>query len=644
MDMFQRSSENPLLSPNKNMAWEAHATFNPCVVKIKKKFHMLYRAESSEKNFEGTHRSVSTIGYAESDDGIYFKNRKQFITPEKPWEKFGCEDPRVTFLNDKFYILYTALSTYPFSAPGIRIGIALTKDFKTIEEKHPVIPFNGKAMALFPEKINGKMVAILTANTDMPPAKIALAFFETEEDMWSEKYWNEWYSQLDTHVIPLLRNANDHIEVGAPPIKTDKGWLLIYSYIQNYFSSEKVFGIEAVLLDLENPSKIIGRINEPLLFPEREYEIHGDVPDVIFPSGALIEKEKLYLYYGAADTTCCLAVADLKKLLKDLASKDEKTTCLVSHCTEQGFKRYKYNPIISPRPEFNWEAIATFNPAAVYEDGKVHIIYRAMSRDNVSVFGYASSKDGAHIDERLLTPIYIPKANFEKKLRPGNSGCEDPRMTKMDDKFYMFYTAYDGYTPRVAYTSIKVDDFINKRWSWEYPRVITPPGIDDKDACLLPKKINDKYVIFHRANDCICINMEDDLNFSENKWLVHQNSLIKPRKDYWDNRKFGIAAPPIETKYGWLMFYHRVAIPGDIYKIEAALLQLDNPVNVIAKTDATLLEPEMDYEKTGLVHNVVFPCGAVLIDEKIFLYYGGGDRVVGVAKMDLVDILKRLGV
>ena len=310
----------------------------------------------------------------------------------------------------------------------------------------------------------------------------------------------------------------------------------------------------------------------------------------------------------------------------------------------QGFKRYVQNPIISPRPEFSWEAKATFNPAVIYEDGKFHIIYRAMSFDDTSVFGYASSKNGVHIDERLITPIYEPTTNFEKKLRSGNSGCEDPRITKIDDTFYMFYTAFDGYTARVAFTSIKVTDFLNKQWNWASPIVITPPNIHDKDACLLSKKIDGKFVIFHRAFEGICINLEDDLNFDEHKWLVHQKYIIEPRKPYWDNFKFGIAAPPIETKYGWLMFYHRASIPGSIYKVEAALLSLDNPLNVISLTDATLLEPEMDYETDGIVPNVVFPCGAVLLNDSIYLYYGGADKVVAVAKMELKDILIRLGI
>ena len=639
--MFKRLEENPILKPNNAASWEALAAFNPCVVKGNKKYHMLYRAQSLPQEYHGEQMSVSSIGYAESTDGIHFDQRRQLIKPEQPWEKFGCEDPRVTKLGDKYYIFYTALSFYPFSAPGIKIGLAITKDFQTIEEKHLVTNFNSKAMALFPEKINGKFVAVLTAHTDQPPAKIGLAFFDKEEELWSEHYWTDWHSSLDSHVLPLLRNSNDHIEIGAPPIKTAKGWVFIYSYIQNYFSSQKIFGIEAVLLDLKNPAKVIGRTTKPLLVPEKEYELKGDVPNVIFPSGALLEQEKLSFYYGAADTTGCMATANVNDLIAALTPK-EKFIFETSKNIAKGFQRYQGNPLITPRPEFAWEAKATFNPAAIYEDGKVHIIYRAMSHDDTSVFGYASSVDGIHIDERLSMPIYVPRASFEQKLRPGNSGCEDPRLTKLDNRFYMFYTAFDGYIPRVAFTSISVKDFLAKRWNWEMPIVITPPGIDDKDSCLLSKKINGKYVIFHRAQENMRINFVESLAFKENQLLEHSGYLIKPMKEYWDNRKFGISPPPLATKKGWLLLFHRVTKPESIYKVEALLLDIDNPTKVIAETDATLFEPETDYEKIGQISNVVFPCGAVLLKNEIFLYYGGADEVVGVAKMRLKDVLKQL--
>ena len=214
--MMRRLSENPVFGPSQER-WESEAAFNGCPVVDNGKTHFVYRAVSAEH--------VSSIGYAVSADGIHFTDRRQFIIPEETWEKYGCEDPRVTKLNGNFFIFYTALSAYPFNADGIKIAVAITKDFKTIEEKHLVTPFNAKAMVLFPEKINGKIAAILTVNTDRPPAKICLALFDREEDIWSPAYWKDWYATLDTHVVALTRNQRDHLEVGAPPLKTSKGWL-----------------------------------------------------------------------------------------------------------------------------------------------------------------------------------------------------------------------------------------------------------------------------------------------------------------------------------------------------------------------------------------------------------------------------------
>jgi beta-1,2-mannobiose phosphorylase / 1,2-beta-oligomannan phosphorylase len=128
-------------------------------------------------------------------------------------------------------------------------------------------------MSLFPKKIAGKYAVVLTANTDIPPSKIAVAYFDREEQMWSPTYWKSWYSALDQNTIPLQRSLKDHVETGAPPIKTKHGWLLIYSYIKNYLSPPAVFGVEAVLLDLHDPQKIIARTEKPLLVPQEKYEI-----------------------------------------------------------------------------------------------------------------------------------------------------------------------------------------------------------------------------------------------------------------------------------------------------------------------------------------------------------------------------------
>ena len=641
--MLIRNPKNPILRPNPLVDWEAYATFNPCVIKNNQQYHMLYRAIGKAPEHHPA-VSMSSLGYAESLNGIDFLKRRQFIKPSEIWDRFGCEDPRVTFLDGDYYIFYTALAEYPFAAAGIRVGLAITKDFQEISEKHLITPFNAKAMALFPERINGKLVAILTVNTDMPPAKVAIATFAHDSDMWSEAFWTLWYQSLDQHVVPLLRSRRDHIEVGAPPIKTKQGWLLLYSYIRNYFSNEKAFGTEAVLLDIDDPQKVKKALIVPLILPAADYELHGDVPNIIFPSGVQVEQDHLHLYYGAADTTSCVATGSISELLMQLTTHASPADYMKVDQSNPAFQRYPGNPIISPRPDFSWEAQATLNPGAIYLAGSFHIIYRAMGFDFTSVFGYARSRDGLQIDERLSIPIYQPRAEFEQKLRPGYSGCEDPRLTLLGDTIYMFYTAYDGYTPRVAFTSISVKDFLNKNWCWAFPIVITPPGTDDKNACLFPKKINNQFVLLHRRGNTICINSIDDIHFGPNQWLTDQSHLIQRKSDYMYNLKFGISAPPIETPYGWLLIYHRVTMKDHIYKVGAALLDLQDPRHLLAITDKALLEPQMEYEKHGLVSNVVFPCGAAVLQSDVYLYYGCGDSVISVATMELKQILALLGI
>ncbi|MDP3998491.1 MAG: hypothetical protein Q8P89_02650 [bacterium] len=642
MLQLDRSKDNPILTPNSQHEWERDGTFNGCAIKGGGKFHIVYRALSSPQSFRGFDMRVSSIGYSQSDDEVHFRDHQILIRPTEDWEIFGCEDPRITCLEGQYFIFYTALSTYPFSAEGIKIGLAITHDLQNIEKKHPVTTFNSKAMALFPERINGKIIAILTVDTDRPPAKIALAVFDKEEDIWSKDYWESWYQSLNTHIIPLLQDARDQVEVGTPPLKTEAGWLLIYSYIQNYFSPERTFGIKAVLLDKNDPQKIIGRTEEPILVPDKDYELFGNVPNVIFPSGAVIEDDKLLLYYGAADTTCCLATCKLNDLL-DQITKHEPTWHTLPPSEEKKFKRFNGNPIITSIPELTWQGRATFNPAAIYEGGKTHLVYRAMSPDNTSTLGYASSDDGFNITERLPYPIYVPREEFEKKTKPyGNSGCEDPRLTRIGEKIYMCYTAFDGTNPpEVAFSSISLDDFLNKHWEWGKPQIISPPGAEDKDACLFPEKIGGKYVFLHRIGFSMWIDFVTDLHFKEAQRLGGE-VLINPRKGWWDNFKVGVAAPPLKTKAGWLVLYHGVSEPEIKYRLGALLLDLNNPAKIIARTDHSLFDPEMPYETTGEVPNVVFPCGAVILGKDVFIYYGGGDKVVGTATMPLDLILENL--
>lgn len=632
MVIAKRHPKNPLLSPNQNNSWEAVASFNGCPVEHNGEIHMFYRAMSPDIHHAGTDMKLSTVGRAKSKDGINFTSREQFIRPEFGWEKFGCEDPRVVKLGGKYYIFYTAVSEFPFTPQGIKIAVAVSRDLKNIEKKRLVTPFNSKAMSLFPEKIKGKYWGILTVDTDIPPSKICLAKFDKESDIWDESYWHKWRADINTYNLSLQKRPSDQVEVGAPPIKTSKGWLVLYSYIKNYFSPNPSFGVEGVLLDLKDPLKIIGRTKATLLNPQEDYELNGEVPNIVFPSGVMADKNQLHLYYGAADTSCCLASYDLKKLLKEMMAPPSEPVKL---------KRAPGGPILKPIKDNYWENKAVFNPGTIKLNNQIHLLYRAMSEDNTSVLGYARSKDGVSIEERLDYPVYTPREEFEvKKIEGGNSGCEDPRLTKIGDDIYMLYTAFNGVeVPQVAMTRIKVKDFLEKKWNWDKPRLISPPGSDDKDACILEEKIKGKYVIFHRLQNSIDVSFADNLNFKDRSELKN-NDLVKPRKGRWDGKRVGLSCPPIKTKKGWLMLYHGISEKDSIYRVSAILLDLNDPKKIKSRIDYPIFEPLADYEKKGLVPNVVFPCGAEKIKKNLYVYYGAADEVTGVAVVELNKLLR----
>jgi predicted GH43/DUF377 family glycosyl hydrolase len=508
------------------------------------------------------------------------------------------------------------------------VGVAVTQDFRSMQ-KHPVTTFNAKAMALFPERVDGKMAAILTARTDIPPAFVGIAILDREEQLWSSEYWDEWYGTLEDHVLLLQREPTDHVEVGAPPVLTDEGWLLLYCHIRDYGRPDRQFGVEAVLLDRDDPFKILGRTNRPLLFPEEPYELYGRVPNTIFPSGALVREGSVHLYYGAADTSCCLATCDLRLLLAEIKTD--------SIC----FERFAGNPIVSPDATHPWEAWGTFNAGALYAKERVHLLYRAVNVEGASVLGYASTRDGMHIDERLAEPAYVPREPFEQPAEPGVAhGCEDPRLTRIDETVHMCYTAYDGVgPPRVALTTIDLADFLARRWAWSRPRLVSKPGEMNKDAALFPRKIGGKYVMLHRPGTSIWIDFLDHLELGNGRWLGGTVLLEPPS----GAPKIGGGAPPIETAEGWLLLYHGISSrPGRHYHMKAALLDLEDPRKVRANMTYPCLDPLALYERVGLVPNVVFSCGAVVLGDRLFMYYGGADRVLAVATLPLLELVKRL--
>lgn len=593
---------------------------------------MYYRALSNPAALVSPYAGQSTIGEAFSEDGIHFATRRQVLMPEEPWEAFGCEDPRATIFEGVTYLSYTALGGYPFSKDNIKVGIAVAKDGKNFTERHLATPFNAKAFALFPERVGGKVAALLAVHTDDPPAEICLVYADHVEDFWSPAFWATWYANWQSHKLVLKRSDNDHVEVGSVPLLTQHGWLIFYSYIENYFGGgERVFSVEAALLDRDNPLKIIAR-TESILVPEEIYEQYGLVPDIVFPTSATIgDNGRLDIWYGAADTVCAKASMKLHDLMRALDPERPART----------FIRAKENPILTPRGE-GFESHNVFNPAAINLNGSIYILFRAMDKANTSTIGLAISKDGVTIDERLSEPIYVPRESFETKRGnlAGNSGCEDPRIVRIGDTLHMTYTAYDGvHAPAGAVSSISVDDFLARRFEkWSTPLLLTPDGVDDKDLALLPEKIDENYLLYHRINNQICADILSDL--TSGKRVSRCIEVIGPRLGMWDGLKVGSAAPPIKVGNDWLMIYHGVSRHAT-YRLGAVLLD-SSGTTVLSRTADPIFEPFEKYEREGEIANVVFSCGAVVRGDTLFLYYGAADRVIGVATASISHMLDTL--
>ncbi len=273
--------------------------------------------------------------------------------------------------------------------------------------------------------------------------------------------------------------------------------------------------------------------------------------------------------------------------------------------------RYLGNPILRPKPEHGWEARAVFNCAAIRHNGLFHMLYRAVAPNLISSIGYAVSEDG-YSWKRLDEPVLTPLTEFETK------GVEDPRITRIGDTFYMVYVGYSEHGTRVCLAASR------NLIAWERLGVILPDE-DNKDAALFPEKIGGRYVLLHRRPPDIWIAYSDDLIH----WTDHR-IVMRPRPGTWEHLKIGIAGPPEKTPYGWLLIYHGVDA-DKVYRLGVALLDLENPARVIKRQDEPILEPEEEWELHGDVPNVVFSCGQVLTDEKLWVYYGGADTVIGLA-------------
>jgi predicted GH43/DUF377 family glycosyl hydrolase len=632
-----RDPANPLIAPVAEDAWRAEAAFNPSVIERGGEVHLYFRALQKPSQVIAPFHTGSTIGCAISrDGGKTFDTPIEALRPEQDWEAFGMEDPRATVIDDITYLSYTALGGFPYGPNNIKAALAISRDGADFSGRHLLTPFNAKAFALFPHKVNGEFCALLTAHTDYTPEHpyptIAIVRTPRIEDLWDVGFWESWHLKLSEHALPDLRRTDeDHIEVGASPVWTEDGWLLVYSYISHYRDEAKrSFGIEALLLDHDDPRKVLGR-TLPFMVPEAPYEKEGMIPNIVFPSSARIAGNQLEVYYGGADTVCARATISLPALLDSLTGRNP------------AFVRARENPILKPIPEHPFESRLVFNPAAIELNDSVYVLYRAMGEDNTSEVGLARIKDGIRIDERLPVAVYGPRHDYELKrsLPNGNSGCEDPRAVVIDDHVLLTYTAYNGIEPPCcAMASISVDNFLAHKFDrWSEPKLMTPPGIDDKDCGFLPAKVDGKYVLYHRTEGRIVADVLPDLSFST--YATHPQVVLEGRPGMWDGVKVGIACPPLPLPDGtWLLFYHGVSARSE-YRIGAARLDASG-LNVIARLADPVFEPVEEYEKHGEIPNVVFPCGAVVRDDTIYLYYGGADTVVGVATGSLSAIVTAL--
>ena len=200
----------------------------------------------------------------------------------------------------------------------MKAGLATTEDFNEYEKHGVICPYNSKAMAMFPRKVNDRIAIIFTLYPDYPPSKIAIAYFDSIKELLNptKEYWREWmkYPEFQENIVMEAIPPRKYVEVGSPPIETDEGWLLIMPDI----TPEGVFNITAAMLDLEYPNKVIAKLKRPLLIPLAEYEREGNVPNVAFPTGALEKDGEIYIYYGAADKYIALGFIDKEKLVKYL--------------------------------------------------------------------------------------------------------------------------------------------------------------------------------------------------------------------------------------------------------------------------------------------------------------------------------------
>ena len=335
--------------------------------------------------------------------------------------------------------------------------------------------------------------------------------------------------------------------------------------------------------------------------------------------------------------------------------------------------KVKKEGIILSKTDLEFENEGVLNPAAMQEGENVHIFYRSVQKGNFSTIGYCRLDGPLTVAERWDKPFMAPEFEYEKH------GVEDPRIVKIDDQYYLSFTAYDGTNARGAlattkdlmhfekqglivppitfarFISLIESDGVNEKYYHDnnfYNPYADPEKkvmLWDKNVVFFPRRINGNLVFLHRIRPGIqLVSMKSitDLTreFWKNYFLKLQEHIVLDPEFAHESSYIGSGCPPIETEHGWLLIYHGVehTDKGNVYSACAALLDLDNPVKVIARLPYALFSPQYEWELNGEVNNVVFPTGTALFGNTLFIYYGAADTVIACASVNFSGLISEL--
>jgi predicted GH43/DUF377 family glycosyl hydrolase len=302
------------------------------------------------------------------------------------------------------------------------------------------------------------------------------------------------------------------------------------------------------------------------------------------------------------------------------------------------FNRHPDNPILTIR-DWPYPAHSVFNAGACQVGDETVLLVRVEDRRGHSHLTVARSNDGVSNWQIDAKPSFAPDPeNYPEEAW----GVEDPRLTWVEERqeWIIAYTAYSPSGPLVSLARTK--DFVT------FTRLgpVMPP--EDKDAAVFPRRFGNRYAMIHRPVSGGSSGAHIWLSFSPDltHWGDHHVLLHARRGAWWDANKIGLSPPPLETPEGWLLLYHGVRhTPGGcLYRLGLALLDLEDPRQVLRRSDEWFFAPEESYERQGDVNGVVFPCGWVLdkASGDIRMYYGGADTCLALATAQLSDVLSYL--